>query len=245
MSRRLFLIVALALAANVYAASDFTLTPHVASVIGYDNVTIHLNAPLVCAACALPASADVAFGGARGRDPKIVDRFTITVTTRPAQAGVVDVVGQVGGLRLTASNGFTFSGMGGLIARENYEAILIPIAVAPDNPIPGANGSRWMTELWLRNAAPHAVEYFYGFPDCPTPCPGPNTPFPYVTPATAVSQPGGVADGTLAYVQRGSADTFTLAMRVRDISRSNENAGTDIPLVRDEDFHTTAIELLN
>ena len=245
MSRRLFLIVVIALAAHAYAASDFTVTPHIGSVIGNDDITIHLNQQMVCAACALPTSADVSFGGARGRNPKIIDRFTIVVTTPPALAGVVDVVVQVNGLRLTATNAFTFSGMGGLIARENYEAILIPIAVAPDNPIPGANGSRWITELWVRNAATHAVEYFYGLPDCPSPCPGPNTPFPYVTPGTSVAQPGGIADGTLAYVQRGSADAFTLAMRVRDISRSNENAGTDIPLVRDEDFRTTPIELLN
>jgi hypothetical protein len=244
MHRPLILLAALAIAVNVYAASDFTVTPHIGSVIGFDNITLHLNLPLVCAACALPPSADVAFGGARGRNPQIVDRFTITVTTPAAQAGVVDVVVQAGGLRLTATNAFTFSGWGGLIARENYEAVLIPISIAPDTPIPGANGSRWITELWVRNAASHAVEFFYGLPDCVGNCTG-NVPFPYITPATSAAQPGGVTDGTLAYVQRGSADTFTMSMRVRDVSRTGENAGTDIPLVREDDFSSTPIELLN
>ena len=99
MRRPVMLLLAMAYTLHVYAAtSNFTLTPHIGSVMGYDNVTIHLTLPLVCAACQLPAVAEVTFGGARGRNTKIVDRFTIATTTPPALAGVVDVVVQSGGL---------------------------------------------------------------------------------------------------------------------------------------------------
>ena len=38
------------------------------------------------------------------------------------------------------------------------------------------------------------------------------------------------------------ADAVSLSLRVRDVSRSTENAGTDIPVVREEDFRAAVNE---
>jgi len=243
----LVLLALLAITTSAWAANDLTVSPRLGTVLGNDTVTIHLNTPLVCPTCTLPTTAVVGFGDARGRNVTIVDRNTITVTTPSHQRGVVDVVVTSGSLTLTGTGQFSFSGWGGAIARENYEAVLIPISVAPGTPIPGANFSQWISELWVRNSASRTVEYFLGFPQCNqlvNTCTG-DSPFPSILPMTSVASAGGITDGTLAYVQRGGSDTFSLSLRVRDVSRTNENAGTDIPLVREEEFRKTPIQLLN
>ncbi len=238
--KRTFLILAALMAACAATAADLTVSPRVGTVLGNDLITLRTASPLPCDTC----SVTVAFGDSRGRSAKIVDRNTVTVFSPPHARAVVDVVLTAGSTTYIAGGGFSFSGYGGAIARENYQAVLIPIVVAPDNPVGGANGSRWLTQLWLRNAGSRPVEYFYGYPACSENCTG-DAPFPYMTPGTSVASPGGITDGSLAYLQRGGADSFSLSFRVRDVSRTNENAGTDIPIVREDDFRATPIELLN
>ncbi len=241
MKRMSVLLIVLMAAMRAFGATDFKVSPSLGTVLGNDTVTLHTNATLP--SCN-PCTVNVTFGGGRGRNAKIIDRNTVTVTTPGHLRGVVDVVLTVENATYTATGGFGFFGFGGPIERQNYEAVLIPVTVAPSNPVNGANGSRWLTELWLRNAGTRAVEYFYGYPNCTESCTG-DSPFPYITPLTTVTVAGGLTDGSLAYLQRGGADSFSLSFRVRDISRASDNAGTDIPIVREEDFRSTAIELLN
>jgi IPT/TIG domain len=228
--------------ASAATAADLSPSPAIGTVLGGDIITIH--AALACGACPLPKSATVTFGDARGKNVTIVDRNTLTVMTPPHARGSVPLV-------VTTSDGFTFngaftfSGWGGPLARDSYEAILLPIPVAPDTPIAGANGSRWTSELWVANSGTRPVEYFAS-PDCvllcPTCCMG-DQPLPNL--AAGASQRSAPAEARLMYMQRGGDDLLTFALRVRDVSRTTENAGTDIPVVRESAFRTTPIELVN
>jgi hypothetical protein len=46
-------------------------------------------------------------------------------------------------------------------------------------------------------------------------------------------------------MQRGSTDALAANLRVREVSREEENAGTEIPIVRESDFRGADVALLN
>jgi hypothetical protein len=234
-----FLLALLAFAPAALAL-DFTPQPALGTVLGGDVVTIRV--PLTCGACALPKSVTVSFGDARGRNVTIVDRNTMTVMTPPhARGGVPVVVTTSDGATFTG--GFTYSGWGGPLSRDNYEAILLPIPVAPDTPIAGANGSRWVSELWIANSGARAVEYFLD-PACSGASCNGDLPLPSLAPNGKAVR-SGPAEARMVYLQKGGDELVTFALRVRDVSRTTENAGTDIPVAREASFRRSAIELLN
>jgi hypothetical protein len=126
-----------------------------------------------------------------------------------------------------------------------YEKILVPFFLR--EPLPGKFGSLWATEAWIRNNAAQAVDiqrYDYGcllpegcFPMPPTP---PGISF---RPKLAGSPPG--LQGHFLFVDRRFASDISIALRVRDLSRQSMTWGTEVPVVREGEFRTGRLTLLD
>lgn len=110
-----------------------------------------------------------------------------------------------------------------------------------NEPIPGAHGSLWITEIAGRNEGAGALEF--SFPVCPlfecsyyrVPANGSfgSEPFPSAVHGTVVQVP---------YTQ---ARDLRLSLRARDLSRALDTWGTEIPVVRESELEASAITLLN
>ena len=135
---------------------------------------------------------------------------------------------------------------------QGYERVLLPLYVG--NELTGAFGSRWSTELAIRNEADVPVQVFQAecsyFCTCEiiTECTPPQ-PIPPHAPASA----GGVGvftdiaphDGALIYVQRRYADDVSLNLRLRELSRNELSAGAEVPIVREDRLLSSTAHLLN
>jgi hypothetical protein len=139
---------------------------------------------------------------------------------------------------------FTYVGSG----EEGFERILLPVFM---RPIPGAFGSEFRTEF-------HAWNRGFGLPlqlfgidtSCSLADPprGPETPSILEQRGTELNFENLVCNervGRILWVPRGRSDDFAADLRVRDTSREAENAGTEIPVVRERDFLNRNVALLN
>jgi hypothetical protein len=121
-----------------------------------------------------------------------------------------------------------------------FERVLIP-SVA-NEPIPGANGSSWITEIAGQNLGDESLTLFAAY--CPFECPetrlGPHEVFTSVESIFATSPHGAV-------IQVRSSDVGRLALtaRVRDLSRTLNTWGTELPVVLEHEVLETPITLLN
>ena len=193
--------------------------------------------------CVLPCPAKVTF-----------DQTTVTVDAEtdsmllvkaPAHArGTVDVIVTTGdgrSVRLPAA--FTY-----VEATEAaYETFLLPVHL--DGNVPGANGSLWATQIWIRNNGPNGITL------APWPC-DPGQVCPPVIPLTRTLKPGEtllslppffqVPDANpsrLLFVNRDEADRLSVHLRLFDRSRSQSDAGAEIPVVRERDLYSSALQL--
>jgi hypothetical protein len=116
-----------------------------------------------------------------------------------------------------------------------------------DGTIPGAFGSLWRTDFWLRNDSNEPVAL------APWPCP-PGFACPPVYPLTKqlpagesihnldpFFRPPGPNPSRILYV---SKPTVSMSLRVADVSRSALNAGTEIPLIRENALRSGISQLL-
>ncbi len=112
--------------------------------------------------------------------------------------------------------------------------VLLPIYATQAT---GAYGSRWETELTLRNdtTAPIAFTTLA----CLFPCFG-MTELPPAT--SARHNPnlpvGRSLEGRIMHFDRSDLAGISFSLRVRDISRSAQSAGTEIPVVREDALQT-------
>ena len=123
-----------------------------------------------------------------------------------------------------------------------YERVLLPV-VAPA-PIPGAFGSSWVTGLWMRNGAAVPVRvlgyaYNCALPECTPEGTPPLNPGATIRPVT-----GGL-QGRLFLVERQFADQIAFGLRFRDLSRQSQTWGTEIPVVREKEFRSDRVSLLD
>ncbi len=129
---------------------------------------------------------------------------------------------------------FRFAGPGAIDSPDprNYEMVLVPLAVRSDQPVPGAFGSLWTSELWVMNSGDSDVEFFSGYPQCiDFPC-GRFPVIPAHSSRLMTFPDDARSAGYLLYVQKGGAENIDFSLRVRDVSRSSENAGTELPVPR-------------
>src|SRR5215212_9007325 len=142
----------------------------------------------------------------------------IVIETPEHGNGLVDVyVASAAGGRAVVKNGFRFG-------RGGYKRVLVPVAWR--GVVSGAFGSRWTTELTGRvfdkdksievtrtpySTPPHLVQNAFVFDDFPERYTG----------------------GVFIYVPE--EQYVDLGLRIRDVSREEENYGTEVPLVTAEE----------
>lgn len=142
----------------------------------------------------------------------------IVIETPEHGNGLVDVhVASASGGKTVVPNGFRFG-------RGGYKRVLVPVAWR--GVVHGAFGSRWVTELTGRvfhrntpievtrtpfSTPPHLVENAFVFDDFPENHTG----------------------GTFIYVPE--EQQVDLGLRIRDVSRTEENYGSEVPLVTAEE----------
>lgn len=136
-------------------------------------------------------------------------------------------------------------------AEAAWQRVLLPVYVT--GQVPGSNGSLWTTDFWIRNNS--------GNPEdsaalAPWSCEGQVCPpvFPSQRPLRAGETLHNIPPffraptdnpARLLYITRSVFPKVSMNLRVADVSRGGLNAGTEIPIVRDEAFATSTIQLMN
>ncbi|HEX8171321.1 MAG TPA: hypothetical protein VF824_12340 [Thermoanaerobaculia bacterium] len=129
---------------------------------------------------------------------------------------------------------------------EPQEVVLLPVLVL-GNPVPGALGSLWRTELVIHNA--NDVQVIFGPCNVPSPQPCPPATFGVLPGETAYNPDVGFTTaglrGRLIHIKRPLADKVTFNLRIGDRSAEAIDAGAEIPVVRGGEFFTGPLTLLN
>jgi hypothetical protein len=131
---------------------------------------------------------------------------------------------------------------------EQFRRVLFPIYIRPAE---GAFGSRWTSELSIFADAEAPVEFFPFVFQCGVcTCPPPPTlqPMqnrvlhqnPYLLPLQPTTNPG-----LFLYVSSSDAPHMSYQLRSRDVSREQQTWGTEIPVVREEEFRRHRVNLLD
>ncbi|HYH07288.1 MAG TPA: IPT/TIG domain-containing protein [Thermoanaerobaculia bacterium] len=146
----------------------------------------------------------------------------------PAHAeGAVDVIVRVPGRAdVVVDDGFTYSKYA-TVGPDSYRRYLVPLTTIER---PGANGSRWVTELLASNLELDPLTVV---------APGDDRTLESTETSTLDVEPRSVAvDGAFLYVPNVFVYGVPMTLRSRDTSRSSENLGTEIPLVGEDEFAT-------
>jgi hypothetical protein len=144
-----------------------------------------------------------------------------------------------------------------LLAQEPDPATFEPMLVPVFWSGAGAFGSQWSSTLILRNSGDTTIHLarpaVTNFPLCPT------DPVNCIGPATAELGPGALSlldytlqdpAGAILYIPRPALveddQNLNVDLRVRDQSRSDDNLGTEVPVVRERNLRgTEPFQLLN
>lgn len=219
------------------------VTPATGPAAGGTEVTIRGTDFSTCIICSPPAPPAVFFGATPAASVTLVNDTTIVAITPPHPAGTTDVtVDQFDG-SATATQAFAFVGD----FTTSLEPVLIPI-FGP--PVHGQFGSEFRTTVVASHRGGSGRAFLFGL----------DTSCFLLTPVLGVEDPRLIEpNGTtydlftdcatwpakLFYLSQANADDITFNARVRDVSRSGLSHGTQIPIVRRNDFKQESIVLLN
>lgn len=128
-----------------------------------------------------------------------------------------------------------------VLPAQTHEKIMIPIMIVGE--VPGAFGSRFATELVLRNSGSRYVRVgshpgLACAGTCPVPPAAPGTTH------TLQYFPSVDGGGVFVYVDRPTDGEIYFNLRVKDLSRQALTWGTELPIVREGDTFTGSLELL-
>jgi len=219
------------------------ITPSSGSVSGVTRVVIageRLGLPQGFA-CILPCPAKVTFDGVLAELNEEKDT-ALLVLTPPHTAGAVDVTVTTGdNRRVTAKSAFTYVSE----IEAQYERLLLPVYL--DGEVPGPGGARWATLLWLRNNSGEPLSL------APWPCIAEACPA--VFPLTRTLLPGESLQNLapffrpptanpsrVLYVSKPGADRLSRHLRLFNIAGDALDAGTELPVVRDNDLLTSTAQ---
>jgi len=214
----------------LFAQTPFTIQPASGNALGGDLVTIKGDF--------LPQTYEVFFDANPVSTGMLrPDSNTIQVRTPAHLPGLSKVILKVNGTTIDTGLRYEYTGYVGI----GFERVLLPVFTPP---IPGAFDSEFRTEFDVVNTAAGAVS-IYGATPC---CGGAGDPrVPLLLPGRAalpVLVTNG-APGRFVLVPRNQAESLTANLRVYDTSRSAENFGTEVPVVRmTKDFTTQPFTLL-
>jgi hypothetical protein len=128
----------------------------------------------------------------------------------------------------------------------DYEQVLVPIT---STDIAGSNGSRWITETWIANTSNESADVLGPYLSPITSPPvavvlhlavGSSMTLPQ--PQSLAPQPG--REGELLGVPRVLGRRIAFNSRVHDTSRQAQTLGTELPIVRENEF-AGSVMLLN
>lgn len=218
----------LAAAAPLFAEIHvLTATPRGIAPNTYALVTLHARDPLFTET---PSS--VRFGNVPATGVTVIDPYTLSVVAPPQEASYVWIVVRVGTLDFATVDWFGY-GIG--------ERVLIPIA---GDAIPGAQGTRWSTEIQVHNDSDHAVPLDLEYCDFIgrfSPCGTPVTRVPAHATVTLTGR--GSADYPYAqfFPPVQDVDSLHFSVHVRELSTNG--AVIEIPAVRQRDLRTGRVIL--
>ncbi|HEU4886467.1 MAG TPA: hypothetical protein VFV49_01175 [Thermoanaerobaculia bacterium] len=245
--RALILFLSLALTPLVFADWNIVgMAPDVGTIGGGDLVIIRTTykSPGDCNPFDCGRFPEVRFGGVVARSADNLDDLGVIRVITPSHAkGTVPVTVDIEGIPKTAGT-YTFVDAEGHLPDWNYDQLLIPVAVG-GTPAQGANGSLWVSELWVTNTGHHRVELMHGLPSCGSACAG--LPFPGVETGETrkIDLPSNSANAAYRmYVQDAGKDALAFSLRIRDVSHAHEHQGTEIPLALASKFKES-VTLLN
>jgi hypothetical protein len=108
--------------------------------------------------------------------------------------------------------------------------------------LPGRFGALWVAELWFRNSTDEFV--VFGFGDLGVILPGGG--WVQISPRAAGPYSSGSAQrGAIYVVEKAFAEEVHLALRIADVSRRPISHGTEVPIVRERDWISRPVELLD
>lgn len=127
-----------------------------------------------------------------------------------------------------------------------YTRVLVPIYLR--TPVGGANGSSWTTSFSIHNNGANQVVTGWCIDTCP---PVAFDPDAFLDPGETQHKLAGFilptsgAAGPIVHLEPSDDSHIWFDLRVADVSRSDSNAGTEIPLVREKDFRIAKTQLLD
>ena len=134
------------------------------------------------------------------------------------------------------------SAAGAFAQPAGFEKVLFPIVIHPMEQVPGALGSQWVTDISVLNLGdvpvPLAGQYWCFF--CLTAQPLQRE----VTYGSVPVPARGDIGGSFLFVDSRYLDQLRFNLRVRDVSREAEGFGSEVPVVRERDFHANGVSLL-
>jgi hypothetical protein len=178
-------------------------------------------------ACPPPS---ITFGGVPATNVVVIDQSHFRATTPPHATGAVQV-SVTGDSFVKTSYAFRYYDPTAPPSDKFFVKVLIPVIFNG----PGALGSNWSTELSLRNDNDYLVEPW-------RPIAGSSA----IAPVKPISFGSGSApSGAFLILPRQAAAGVSFHAAVRDTSRADREWATEIPVVRENDFSSSGVELLD
>lgn len=212
------------------ADSQVTVSPSLGTIAGGTRVIVHADLPF-CApngpACVAPV---ITFDGVAA--PSVIPQLTpgsYAVTTPPGAEGAALVTVTGGGVT-KSSYAFRYYDPAATPIPELFARFLVPVFYNG----PGRHGSRWATEVAVRNSNDYPVDLWRDPDALPT-------LEPHVPHIVGFRD---AHDGAFVIVPRDAAEEVHFNAIVRDVSRPMASWGSELPVVRETEFRSE-IELLN
>ncbi len=214
-------------------AVGFSWTDTRVAILGENLVTQSVNCMFLCSGTPCPVT--VFFGTREAMVRQAYDHAIIADAPAQSEGTVVDVIVRLpGNPDIVLPKAFRYE-VSAQPSSANYVRHLVPLT----RDLAGANGSQWVTQWTMVN--PYEIPVIIPGTNCPpnvSPCVTPWSIAPrqmqamYPLPRTS---PG---EGAFVYLPLSLSEVGG-ELRVRDISRSAEGWGTELPVVSYEDFHET------
>lgn len=185
----------------------------------------------------------VSFGGVDVDEVRVINGSELEVIAPPHAAGRVDVVVYYAStvVVIVPPVSFLYYDWAEGPPAETFETILVPLMFEGE----GALGSRWTSELTVRNRGDAGIDPWNPLIRC---SPGERCR-PQIPPgATLGLTPSSLLSwmhGYLFAVPREQADDLDFSLHIRDLSRQVESFGTEIPVVREADLPRSPVVLLD
>ena len=184
--------------------------------------------------CILPCPTTVSFGGIEV--PVKLASPTSVIAIAPAhEPGPVDLTVNIAG-KAPATKTAAFVFLPG--KEDDYERVLLPIYL--ESAVGGAFGSRWKTDLWMRNNGVEPVKL--GAWPCASEVCADEFPmtYPFEGGRSLRNLPAlGSNDGNpsrMLYVERELASQVAFSLRFADVSRASLDGGVEMPVIRQSEM---------